>query len=62
MLTGKMVRVRYARDCIVPYYLDADHENWRLLAEQMLEAQAQGVPAQVERRPGVAPTGKPVHT
>jgi predicted nuclease of restriction endonuclease-like RecB superfamily len=37
MLTGKMVRVRYARDRIVPYYLDVDDENWRLVAEQMLE-------------------------
>ena len=37
MLTGKMVRVRYARDRIVPYYLDVNDEPWRLVAEQMLE-------------------------
>ncbi len=37
MLTGKMVRVRYARDRIVPYYLDVEDENWRLVAEQLLE-------------------------
>src|SRR5262249_14710607 len=37
MLTGKQVRVRYARDRIIPYYLDPDDENWRLLAEQLLE-------------------------
>jgi predicted nuclease of restriction endonuclease-like RecB superfamily len=37
MLTGKMVRVRYARDRIVPYYLDVQDESWRLAAEQMLE-------------------------
>jgi predicted nuclease of restriction endonuclease-like RecB superfamily len=37
MLTGKMVRVRYARDRIVPYYLDTTDESWRLLAEQMIE-------------------------
>jgi predicted nuclease of restriction endonuclease-like RecB superfamily len=37
MLTGKMVRVRYARDRIVPYYLDVTDESWRLVAEQLLE-------------------------
>jgi predicted nuclease of restriction endonuclease-like RecB superfamily len=37
MLTGKLVRVRYARDRIVPYYLDVDDESWRLVAEQLLE-------------------------
>src|SRR5262245_59167026 len=37
MLTGKMVRVRYARDRILPYYLNTDDENWRLVAEAMLE-------------------------
>jgi predicted nuclease of restriction endonuclease-like RecB superfamily len=37
MLTGKMVRVRYARDRILPYYLDVRDESWRLLAEQMIE-------------------------
>jgi predicted nuclease of restriction endonuclease-like RecB superfamily len=37
MLTGKMVRVRYSKDRILPYYLDLKDESWRLLAEQMLE-------------------------
>jgi predicted nuclease of restriction endonuclease-like RecB superfamily len=37
MLTGKMVRVRYAKDRIIPYYLDVQDESWRLLAEQMIE-------------------------
>src|SRR5947207_3793363 len=36
MLTGKMVRVRYARDRILPHYLDAQDESWLDLAEQML--------------------------
>jgi predicted nuclease of restriction endonuclease-like RecB superfamily len=37
MLTGKMVRVRYARDRVQPYYLDTRDENWRMVAEQLLE-------------------------
>jgi predicted nuclease of restriction endonuclease-like RecB superfamily len=37
MLTGKMVRVRYARDRILPYYLDTADESWLLVAEQILE-------------------------
>ncbi len=37
MLTGKQVRVRYARDRIVTYYLDPDDEQWQLTAEQLLE-------------------------
>src|SRR5262245_58980312 len=37
MLTGKMVRVRYARDRILPYYLDTRDESWRMVAEQLLE-------------------------
>jgi predicted nuclease of restriction endonuclease-like RecB superfamily len=36
MLTGKMVRVRYARDRIVPYFIDPRDEQWRLAAEQLL--------------------------
>ena len=36
MLTGKMVRVRYARDHIVPQYLDATDSQWLLVAEQLL--------------------------
>jgi predicted nuclease of restriction endonuclease-like RecB superfamily len=37
MLTGKMVRVRYARDRIVPYYLDVRDESLLIAAEQLLE-------------------------
>jgi predicted nuclease of restriction endonuclease-like RecB superfamily len=37
MLTGKMVRVRYARDRIVPYYLDTRDGDWRMVAEALLE-------------------------
>jgi predicted nuclease of restriction endonuclease-like RecB superfamily len=36
MLTGKMVRVRYARDHIVPQYLDANDPQWLQVAEQLL--------------------------
>jgi predicted nuclease of restriction endonuclease-like RecB superfamily len=37
MLTGKMVRVRYGRDRIVPCYLDADDPAWLEVAERLLE-------------------------
>jgi predicted nuclease of restriction endonuclease-like RecB superfamily len=37
MLTGKMVRVRYARDRIIPYYLDVDDATWLEVAERLLE-------------------------
>jgi predicted nuclease of restriction endonuclease-like RecB superfamily len=37
MLTGKQVRVRYARDRILPYYIDTSDEQWRLAAEQLLD-------------------------
>lgn len=37
MLTGKLVRVRYARDRIIPYYIDPTDEQNVLLAEQMLD-------------------------
>jgi predicted nuclease of restriction endonuclease-like RecB superfamily len=37
VLTGKMVRVRYARDRIVPYYLDGDGPEWREVAERLLD-------------------------
>jgi predicted nuclease of restriction endonuclease-like RecB superfamily len=37
MLTGKMVRVRYVRDRILPYYLDVEDATWREVAERMLE-------------------------
>lgn len=37
MLTGKQVRVRYARDRIVPHYLDTSDATWREVAERLLE-------------------------
>jgi predicted nuclease of restriction endonuclease-like RecB superfamily len=37
MLTGKMVRVRYGRDRIVPIYLDVNDVGWREVAERLLE-------------------------
>jgi predicted nuclease of restriction endonuclease-like RecB superfamily len=37
MLTGKLVRVRYARDRIVPYFIDPTDDQHRLAAEQLLE-------------------------
>ena len=37
MLTGKMVRVRFARDRIIPYYLDVNDVTWREVAERLLE-------------------------
>ena len=37
MLTGKMVRVRYARDRVVPYYIDPGDESWRVVAENLLD-------------------------
>jgi predicted nuclease of restriction endonuclease-like RecB superfamily len=37
MLTGNLVRVRHARNRIVPYYLDADDPQWLAAAEQLLE-------------------------
>jgi predicted nuclease of restriction endonuclease-like RecB superfamily len=36
MLTGKMVSVRYARDRIVPRYLDVNDPSWREVAERLL--------------------------
>jgi predicted nuclease of restriction endonuclease-like RecB superfamily len=36
MLTGKLVRVRYTRDQIVPQYLDAADPQWLLVAEQLI--------------------------
>lgn len=36
MLTGKHVRVRFARDCLVPLYLDANERQWLDVAEQLL--------------------------
>jgi uncharacterized protein len=36
MLTGKMVRVRFARDHIIPMYLDPADPEWLEVAEQLL--------------------------
>ena len=37
MLTGKQVRVRFARDRIVPAYLDPEAPEWQEVAERLLE-------------------------
>lgn len=37
MLTGNLVRVRYARDRILPYYIQASDESHLLLAEGLIE-------------------------
>jgi predicted nuclease of restriction endonuclease-like RecB superfamily len=37
MLTGKQVRVRYARDRIIPHYLDPADAGWLEVAERLLE-------------------------
>jgi predicted nuclease of restriction endonuclease-like RecB superfamily len=37
MLTGKLVRVRYARDRIIPHYLDVHDPAWLEVAERLLE-------------------------
>jgi predicted nuclease of restriction endonuclease-like RecB superfamily len=37
MLTGKLVRVRYARDRILPCYLDVNAPAWREVAERLLD-------------------------
>ena len=37
MLTGKMVRVRYARDRIIPHYIDTTDLTWVETAERLLE-------------------------
>src|SRR6516225_11432362 len=36
MLTGKMVRVRYVRDRLVPAYLDTDDPQWQQVAQQLI--------------------------
>ncbi|OWK43747.1 DUF790 family protein [Fimbriiglobus ruber] len=38
MLTGKLVRVRHARNKLVPLYLDARNKDWLGIAEQLLLA------------------------
>jgi uncharacterized protein len=37
MLTGKLLRVRYARDRVLPYYLKVEDETWREVAGRLLE-------------------------
>src|SRR5262249_12362621 len=37
MLTGKQVRVRYARTRIVPHYIDHGDPSWQAVAERLLE-------------------------
>ena len=37
MLTGKLLRVRFARDRIVPQYIDAGDPEWRKVADRLLE-------------------------
>src|SRR5438132_13849485 len=37
MLTGKLVRVRYGRERILPQYLDASDPTWLEVAERLLE-------------------------
>jgi hypothetical protein len=36
MLTGKMVRVRYAKDRIIPHYLDTANPTWQEIAQSLL--------------------------
>jgi hypothetical protein len=36
MLTGKLIRVRYSRDRLIPVYLDVDDAQVVLLAEQLI--------------------------
>ena len=37
MLTGKLVRVRYGGDRIIPQYLDTSDPTWLEVAERLLE-------------------------
>jgi predicted nuclease of restriction endonuclease-like RecB superfamily len=67
MLTGTLVRVKHARDRIIPYYLDTDSANWLEVAEQLLllfraeEGQTRGeLEADVEEAFGTDP-GQLVH-
>jgi predicted nuclease of restriction endonuclease-like RecB superfamily len=43
MLTGNLVRVKFARNKLVPMYLDAHHGGWLGLAEQLLLGFRSGV-------------------
>src|SRR5258708_21859227 len=36
MLTGKMLRVRYAKDRIIPHYLDLKDPVWQEIGERLL--------------------------
>jgi predicted nuclease of restriction endonuclease-like RecB superfamily len=38
MLTGKLIRIKHARNKLVPAYLDAENRGWLTLAEQLLFA------------------------
>jgi uncharacterized protein len=37
MLTGKMIRVRHARNRLVPVFIDVDDRQWRAVAERLLD-------------------------
>ena len=37
MLTGKLVRVRYSRNRLIPQYLDVTDRDWREAAAHLLE-------------------------
>src|SRR5437764_14932238 len=37
MLTGNLVRVRYAKQRIIPYYIDAADPDWLASAERLLD-------------------------
>src|SRR5262245_7504546 len=37
MLTGKMVRVRYGRDRVIPHYLETTDEAWLEVAAQLID-------------------------
>jgi predicted nuclease of restriction endonuclease-like RecB superfamily len=37
MLTGNLVRVRYARDRVIPYYLNITEARWQMAAERLLD-------------------------
>src|SRR5882724_6229279 len=37
MLTGKLVRVRFSRDKLMPQYIDSQDTAWRETAEQLLD-------------------------
>jgi predicted nuclease of restriction endonuclease-like RecB superfamily len=57
MLTGKLVRVRYARDRIIPCYLEVTDPLWREVAERLLElfhAARQRTRGEIEEEAGEA--------